>query len=37
MATPDEMATAALALASSDMSFQTGVSVLVDGGALAGL
>jgi NAD(P)-dependent dehydrogenase (short-subunit alcohol dehydrogenase family) len=37
MATPEEMATAALALASPDMSFQTGVSVLVDGGALAGL
>ncbi|CAL9522773.1 3-phenylpropionate-dihydrodiol_cinnamic acid-dihydrodiol dehydrogenase [Streptomyces sp. enrichment culture] len=37
IATPREMATAALALASDDMSFQTGTSVLVDGGALAGL
>ncbi|GAB2604429.1 glucose 1-dehydrogenase [Streptomyces capparidis] len=37
IAAPEEMATAALALASPDMSFQTGTSVLVDGGALAGL
>ncbi|MEU6041527.1 SDR family NAD(P)-dependent oxidoreductase [Actinomadura sp. NPDC047616] len=33
----DEAANAALALASPDMSFQMGVSVLVDGGAPAGL
>lgn len=37
MARPEEMASAALALASSDLSFLTGTSVLVDGGALAGL
>lgn len=37
MAQPTEMATAALALASSDMSFLTGTSVLIDGGMLAGL
>ncbi|OHV44808.1 SDR family oxidoreductase [Pseudofrankia sp. BMG5.36] len=37
MARPEEMATAALALASPDMSFLTGTSVLVDGGMLAGL
>jgi NAD(P)-dependent dehydrogenase (short-subunit alcohol dehydrogenase family) len=37
MAQPKEMATAALALASDDMSFLTGVSVLVDGGMLAGI
>jgi len=37
IAQPEEMATAALALASNDMSFQTGVTVLVDGGMAAGL
>ncbi|MCT2590155.1 SDR family oxidoreductase [Streptomyces sp. N2-109] len=37
MAKPEEMATAALALASSDLSFQTGTTVVVDGGQLAGL
>ncbi|WP_043631685.1 SDR family NAD(P)-dependent oxidoreductase [Nonomuraea candida] len=37
MAQPAEMANAALALASDDMSFLTGVSVLVDGGMLAGI
>ncbi|HEX2314002.1 MAG TPA: SDR family oxidoreductase [Thermomonospora sp.] len=37
MARPEEMATAALALASSDLSFQSGVSVLVDGAMLAGI
>jgi NAD(P)-dependent dehydrogenase (short-subunit alcohol dehydrogenase family) len=37
MARPEEMATAALALASADMSFLTGTSVLVDGGMLAGV
>ncbi|MDX3107527.1 SDR family NAD(P)-dependent oxidoreductase [Nonomuraea angiospora] len=37
MARPKELATAALALASEDMSFLTGVSVLVDGGMLAGI
>lgn len=36
MATPEEMATAALALASSDMSFLSGTSVLVDGAMVAG-
>ncbi|WP_329081838.1 SDR family oxidoreductase [Streptomyces niveus] len=36
MATPDEMASAALGLASPDFAFQTG-SVLVDGGQLAGI
>lgn len=37
MARPEEMAAAALALASPDMSFLTGTSVIVDGGMLAGL
>ncbi|MFD0560543.1 NAD(P)-dependent dehydrogenase (short-subunit alcohol dehydrogenase family) [Stackebrandtia endophytica] len=37
IAQPEEMATAALALASNDLSFQTGVTVLVDGGMVAGL
>ncbi|WP_419999680.1 SDR family NAD(P)-dependent oxidoreductase [Streptomyces boninensis] len=37
MAKPEEMATAALALASADLGFQTGATVLVDGGQLAGL
>ncbi|GGV35699.1 alcohol dehydrogenase [Actinomadura cremea] len=37
MARPEDMAGAALALASPDMAFQTGVSVVVDGGQLAGL
>ncbi|QFG20114.1 SDR family NAD(P)-dependent oxidoreductase [Actinomadura sp. WMMB 499] len=37
MARPEDMARAALALASPDMAFQTGVSVVVDGGQLAGL
>ncbi|NGN62385.1 SDR family oxidoreductase [Streptomyces sp. A7024] len=37
MAKPEEMATAALALASPDLGFQTGATVLVDGGQLAGL
>lgn len=37
MATPEEMASAALALASDDMGFQTGTTVMVDGGQLAGL
>ncbi|MEV5887102.1 SDR family oxidoreductase [Streptomyces sp. NPDC052020] len=37
MARPEEMASAALALASPDFAFQTGASVLVDGGQLAGL
>jgi NAD(P)-dependent dehydrogenase (short-subunit alcohol dehydrogenase family) len=33
----EEMASAALALASDEMSFLTGTSVAVDGGMLAGL
>ncbi|MEV2193711.1 SDR family oxidoreductase [Streptomyces phaeochromogenes] len=37
MAKPEEIAAAALALASSGFSFQTGSTVLVDGGQLAGL
>lgn len=37
LARAEEMATAALALASPDMSFLTGTSVVVDGGMLAGL
>ncbi|MGW3651536.1 SDR family NAD(P)-dependent oxidoreductase [Streptomyces sp. NPDC000878] len=37
MAKPEEMATAAVALASSGFSFQTGSSVAVDGGQLAAL
>ncbi|SNQ51791.1 Short-chain dehydrogenase/reductase SDR [Frankia canadensis] len=37
LARPEEMAAAALALASPDMSFLTGTSVVVDGGMLAGL
>ncbi|MBL7502285.1 SDR family oxidoreductase [Frankia sp. CNm7] len=37
MARPEEMAAAALALASPDMTFLTGTSVVVDGGMLAGL
>lgn len=37
MAKPEEMATAALALASSGFSFQTGSCVAVDGGQLAAL
>ncbi|GAA5053523.1 SDR family oxidoreductase [Thermocatellispora tengchongensis] len=37
MAKPEELANAALALASDDMTFLTGTSVLVDGGMLAGL
>ncbi|MDT3395996.1 SDR family oxidoreductase [Streptomyces sp. B1866] len=37
MARPEEMASAALALASADFGFQTGSTVLVDGGQLAGL
>ncbi|WTL05693.1 SDR family oxidoreductase [Streptomyces niveus] len=37
MATPDEMASAALGLASPDFAFQTGSVVLVDGGQLAGI
>lgn len=36
MAKPEEMATAALALASGEMSFLTGTSVVVDGGMLSG-
>lgn len=37
MAKPEEMATAALGLASGDFAFQTGTTVLIDGGQLAGL
>lgn len=37
MATPEEMASAALGLASDDMAFQTGTTVVVDGGQLSGL
>ncbi|MFC8829966.1 SDR family NAD(P)-dependent oxidoreductase [Streptomyces sp. NPDC057137] len=37
MATPEEMASAALGLASPDFAFQTGSVVLVDGGQLAGI
>ncbi|MEO3768416.1 SDR family oxidoreductase [Streptomyces sp. B5E4] len=37
MATPEEMASAALGLASDDMGFQTGTTVVVDGGQLAGM
>ncbi|WP_018636133.1 SDR family oxidoreductase [Parafrankia elaeagni] len=37
MARPEEIAAAALAVASPEMSFVTGTSVVVDGGMLAGL
>ncbi|MCK9923025.1 SDR family oxidoreductase [Frankia sp. AgPm24] len=37
MARPEEMAATALALASPELSFLTGTSVVVDGGMLAGL
>ncbi|WP_407561066.1 SDR family NAD(P)-dependent oxidoreductase [Streptomyces sp. 184] len=37
MARPEEMASAALALASGDLAFQTGTTVVVDGGQLAGM
>lgn len=37
MAAPEEMAAAALALASDAFSFQTGTTVVVDGGQLAAL
>ncbi|MFD5555176.1 hypothetical protein ACFWIA_15225 [Streptomyces sp. NPDC127068] len=37
MALPEEIATAALGMASADFGFQTGSTHLVDGGQLAGM